>query len=205
MIGYIEGKLLRMEEDRVLVLANQVGYEILLPGVVFGRLRDKVPGDAIALYTIYHQTERQPKPVLIGFSYQDEKAFFELFITVSAIGPLKAIKALTLPVEEIATAIETRDVQRLSALKGIGKRTAEKIVATLQGKMERFSLNSSKTGEVQLPDNDFRQQVMEVLIGQMGHRTSEARRMIEEALERNPTIQSADTLIDEIYKGRHAQ
>lgn len=202
MIGYIEGKLLRMEDDRVLVLANQVGYEILLPGIVLERLRDKSSGDTIALYTIYHQTERQPKPVLIGFSYQTEKAFFELFITVSAIGPLKAIKALTLPVEEIATAIETRDIQRLSALKGIGKRTAEKIVATLQGKMERFSLNSHKPGDVVLPDNDFRQQVFDVLVGRMGHRSSEARRMIEDALERNPAIQSADTLIEEVYKGR---
>ncbi len=54
--------------------------------------------EAIALYIYYHVTDRQPKPVLIGFLTPEDKEFFQLFITVSAIGPMKAIKALTRPV-----------------------------------------------------------------------------------------------------------
>ena len=121
---------------------------MLLPGIVIERMQDKSIGDEISLYIYYHQTERQPKPVLIGFSLQAEKEFFQYFITVEAIGPLKAIKALTIPIAEIATAIETRDIHHLSGLKGIGKRTAEKIVATLQGKMERFALIPRKRAEI---------------------------------------------------------
>jgi Holliday junction DNA helicase RuvA len=202
MIGYIEGKILSKEADRILVLANQIGYEVLLPGIVIERMQDKSIGDEVSLYIYYHQTERQPKPVLIGFSLQAEKEFFQYFITVGAIGPLKAIKALTSPVGEIATAIETRDIHRLSGLNGIGKRTAEKIVATLQGKMERFALIPRQRAAISHLEADFRRKVFDVLVTQMGHKSTEARRMIDEAMARNPSITSADTLIDEVYRGK---
>lgn len=205
MIGYIEGKILSIEEDRVLVLANQIGYEVLLPGIVIKRLESKEVGDEISFFIFYHQTERQPKPVLIGFSLQAEKEFFQSFITVAAIGPLKAIKALNIPIGEIATAIESRDIKLLSELKGIGKRTAEKIVATLQGKVEKFALVPQQKSETVLPEHDFRRQVLDVLVTVMGHRSTEARSMIDKALDRNPAISSADMLIDEVYKGRQTQ
>ena len=106
MIGYIEGKLLKKDGDRILVLANQIGYEIALPAIVMETVRQKAVGDPVALYIYYQQSERQPKPVLIGFNLEVEKEFFQHFISVEAIGVLKAIKALTIPVREIARAIE---------------------------------------------------------------------------------------------------
>ena len=106
MIGYLEGKILKKEDDRILVLANQIGYEVLLPAIVMESLQDKQVGDEISLYIFYQQTERQPKPVLIGFNLEVEKEFFQYFISVEDIGPLKAAKALTVPVREIANAIE---------------------------------------------------------------------------------------------------
>ena len=86
MIRYIEGKLLKKEEDRIVVLANGVGYEILLPAIVrqtFGPKRAGEDGEVVRLYVNYHQTERQPKPLLIGFNFEPEKEFFEKFITDS--------------------------------------------------------------------------------------------------------------------------
>ena len=59
MIGYLEGKLLKKGDDRILVLANQIGYEILLPVFVMETFRDKKIGDEIALYIYYQQSERQ--------------------------------------------------------------------------------------------------------------------------------------------------
>ncbi|RLC29801.1 MAG: Holliday junction DNA helicase RuvA, partial [Deltaproteobacteria bacterium] len=135
MIGYLEGRLLKKEGDRILLLANQVGYEILLPVVVMESISSMQEGDEISLYIFYYQTERQPKPVLIGFNLEVEKEFFQSFITVEAIGPMKAVRAMHIPVREIAGAIESGDVAALKRLKGIGARTAQKIIATLQGKM----------------------------------------------------------------------
>jgi len=202
MIGYLEGKLLKREDDRILLLANQVGYEIILPTMVMQSLFEKEVGDDISFYIFYYQTERQPKPVLIGFTNEEEKAFFQLFISVEAIGPLKAVKALDRPVQEIAAAIESKDLAQLNLLKGVGSRTAKKIIASLQGKMEKFILSDEKYPIDGIPaTHALTQQVMEVLVTQLGHKTVDAKRMIQEAMKRNRTISTAEELFEEVYRG----
>jgi Holliday junction DNA helicase RuvA len=201
MIGYIEGKILKKEDERVLVLANQVGYEILLPAFVMEGLVTKKVGDDIALYIFYQQTDRQPKPILIGFNLEAEKEFFQFFISVEDIGPLKAVKALGVPVREVARAIENRDVHSLTQLKGIGTRTAHKIIATLEGKMGKFALiRKADKKEIPVVD-DFSEQVLQVLVNQLGHRTADARRMINSALKRNSAIRTPEELLEEVYSG----
>jgi len=202
MIGYLEGKILKMEEDRILVLTNQIGYEILLPAIVMASLHDKRVGDDVSLYIYYQQTERQPKPVLIGFNLEVEKEFFQYFISVEDIGPLKAAKALTMPVREIATAIEAGEINFLMKLKGIGRRTAQKIVATLEGKMGKFALIRPEDRRVESPVEDFSKQVLDVMIKQLGHRMADARQMIDKALKRNSTINTPEELFEEVYRGQ---
>jgi holliday junction DNA helicase RuvA len=159
------------------------------------------PETTIAFYIYYHQTERQPKPVLIGFNLEAEKEFFQYFITVEAIGPLKAARALSISVRDIARAIETNDLERLKQLKGIGLRSAQKIIATLQGKVGKFTL----IRETEMPDqpepSDFTQPVMDVLVGQLGHKPAEARHLIVMALKRNSTITTPEALFEEVYRG----
>ena len=201
MIGYIEGKILKKEEDRVLVLANQIGYEVLLPAIVMKSLQKKNIGEEISLYIFFQQTERQPKPVLIGFNLEVEKEFFQHFISVEAIGPLKAVRALNLPVREVAAAIESGEINKLTQLKGIGRRTAQKIIATLEGKMGKFALIRPDDYEEAPPAVDFSKQVLDVMIKQLGHRPADARRMIDKALKRNRSITTAEELFDEVYRG----
>ena len=201
MIGYIEGKLLQKDKERILVLANQVGYEILLPAIVMDSLAEKAIGDDVALYIYHQQTERQPKPVLIGFNLEVEKEFFQLFISVAAIGPLKAAKAMTVSVREIARSIESRDAAALKRLSGIGSRTAQKIIATLEGKMDKFMLTDEPIRKVSGPVEDFSKQVLEVMTEQLGHRPGAARQMIAAALNRNDNILTAEELFEEVYRG----
>jgi Holliday junction DNA helicase RuvA len=204
MIGYLEGRLLKIEEERILLLVNHVGYEVICPAFVCQTMNGKQAGEEAAFYIYYHMTERQPKPVLIGFNLEAEKEFFQLFITVEAIGPLKAVKALDIPIRDIANAIESGDVALLKTLKGIGARTAQKIVATLQGKVSKFAL-IRKMDAVQRPEaKDIAEPVLEVLINQLGHRPSDAKRMVNQALERNPGIATPEELFDEVYKGEIA-
>jgi len=201
MIRYLEGKLLKKEDDRILLLASQVGYEVLLPAVVMRDLRNRKPGDQLALYIYYQQTERQPKPVLIGFNLEAEREFFQHFISVEDIGPLKAVKALTLPVREIARAIEDRDVQVLKRLKGIGQRTAHKIIASLEGKMGKFALIRQADEPESEADQDVQAHVLDVLVNQLGHKQAEARRMVAAAVKRHPEIATFEALIEEVYRG----
>src|SRR5512135_2915829 len=164
MIRYIEGKLLKKEEDRIVVLANGVGYEILLPAIVrqtFNAKRAGEDGETVRLFIYYHQTERQPKPLLIGFNFEPEKEFFEKFITVEGIGPPTAAKALIMPIPRIAKAIEERDAKTVERLKGIGKRTADKIIATLQGKVGKFALMREDEVPAEAEVKDFKKQVEE--------------------------------------------
>ena len=204
MIGYLEGTLLKKGQDRILLLSNQIGYEILLPAFVMETVRAKNTGDSLSLYIYFQQTERQPKPVLIGFNLEAEKEFFQLFITVEDIGPLKAVKAMTIPVRDIARAIESRDEAGLRQLKGIGSRTAQKIIATLSGKMDKFAL-IRKTEKISSPTEiDITKPVAEVLVSQLGHRIADARKMIAAALERNPDVCTPEELFDEVYRGEKA-
>ncbi|MBU0544367.1 MAG: Holliday junction DNA helicase RuvA [Proteobacteria bacterium] len=205
MIGYLEGKLLKKESERILLLANHIGYEIMLPAVVMETLSTKSVGDEVSFYVYFHQSERQPKPVLIGFNLEIEKEFFQNFISVEDIGPMKAVKALNIPVRDIAIAIESKDVARLMQLKGIGSRTAHKIIATLEGKMDKFAL-IRKTEHKQLVPAiiGLTQQVIEVLITQLGYKPPDARKLVAEAMNRNSSISTPEELFEEVYRGENA-
>ncbi|MBA4366349.1 MAG: Holliday junction DNA helicase RuvA [Desulfobacterium sp.] len=204
MIGYLEGSLLNKYEDRILLLVNHVGYEVLLPSFVMDTLEGKAIGEQVSVHIYYYQTERQPKPTLIGFNLEAEKEFFQYFISVEAIGPIKAAKALTISIREIARAIETNDVETLKQLKGIGTRTAQKIIATLKGRVEKFAL-IRKEEEVEKSEStftgDFTVQVFEVLVNQLGHKAVDAKLLIKKALDRQPSISTPEELFDEVYRG----
>jgi Holliday junction DNA helicase RuvA len=203
MIGYLEGVILKKRNDRILLLAGHVGYELLLPTVVMDSIRLKAEGDPAVFYVYYHQTERQPAPVLIGFNSEEEKDFFRLLISVETIGPLKAAQALTLPVREIAVAIETKNAALLGQLKGIGARTAQKVIATLHGKAGQFAGDiHAPVAETDGRSRAFIEQAMNALVGQLGYRTVEARQMIFDALQRQATITTPEELLEEIFKTR---
>lgn len=203
MISYLEGNLLDSSDDRITLLVNGIGYDILIPAFVMSEIKRDMKSEnkELKLYISYNQSERQPKPVLVGFKHAAEKKFFELFISVEDIGPAAAIKALVKPVREIARAIEEKDTGALRQLKGIGERKAEKIIATLKGKVAMYAL----IREVEtLPElvEDFKKEVENVLVNQLGHKLMEARKMIEEAMKRNPGISSSEELFEEVYRGQ---
>lgn len=202
MIAYLEGSLLKKEPDRVLLLVHHVGYEVLVPAFVMETIESLPLGEQLSLYIYYHQTEHQPKPVLIGFNLEAEREFFQLFISVEAIGPLKAVKALNTPVKEIARAIESKDAGPLKRLNGIGERTAHKIIATLQGKMGKFALIRDLPEKVPEPTAEFTDQVIEVLVEQLGHRPAEAKEMVSAAMDRKPGLSTPEDLFEEVYRGQ---
>ena len=201
MIAYLKGTLFRKEEDRILLLVNHVGYEIILPFFVMSTLETTSMGDELALFIYYYHNERQPAPILFGFHSEMEKEYFKQFMSVEAIGPLKAVKALNRPISDIADAIESNNASVLKDLKGIGARTAQKIIATLGGKMGKFALLPGEANTTSRMAEDFVEKVMDVLVEQLGHKVVEAKQMVAEALDRNNAIATPEQLFDEIYRG----
>jgi len=203
MISYLEGELVKIYEDRITLLANGIGYDILIPAYLMNEIKEdeKKGVKELKLHISYNQTERQPKPILVGFKHPLDKKFFELFISVEDIGPTAAIKALIKPVGDIARSIEEKDARALRQLKGIGERKAEKIIATLKGKVAMYALMPKIEVATEVIE-DFKKEVEDVLVKQLGHKLIEARKMIEEAMKRNPRISSSEELFEEVYRGQ---
>jgi len=216
MIASLRGKLLKKLEDRVVVESSGVGYEVFLPPVALRAISQAVADDGdraseLRLVIYYHATRDQPRPVLIGFLSELDKEFFEKLITVKDIGPLVAVRSLTVPVPELAAAIARQDEKYLRRLPGIGPQKAKNIVAQLQAKVAKFALlkepealEAESVPEPAADEESVRSLVWEVLVKQLGHRPSEAAQLITEALRRQPGIQTPEELFDEIYRGRKA-
>ena len=216
MIATLTGRLRRRAEDRVVLESGGIGYEVFLPPIALRALEgaaaeagDKASELHLVIY--YHATRDQPRPVLIGFTSDLDKEFFEKLITVKDIGPMVAARALAAPVAELAAAIARQDEKYLRALPGIGPQKAKNIVAQLQAKVAKFAL--AREGVVAEPvggaaapvDADgLREMVWEILVKQLGHRPSEASQLITDALRRRPDLHSPEELFDEIYRGQAA-
>lgn len=215
MIASLRGRLRRKLEDRVIVEAAGVGYEVFVPPVTQQELAsvkaaDGDAADEVALEIHYHATQNQPRPVLIGFTSELDREFFEKLITVKDVGPMVAARSLAAPVAEIAAAIARQDEGYLRRLPGIGPQKAKNIVAQLQAKVAKFAL---ARGEAAVPEpaappaadeEALREMVFDILVKQLGYRPSEAAPIIGAALARRPGVSTPEELLDEIYRGGRA-
>jgi Holliday junction DNA helicase RuvA len=142
VIVSLSGTLARWDPDTSVawIEVSGVGYEVLIPVFAHGWIDQHVSGDELQLYTYYHVSERQPAPLLIGFQHEQERQFFRKFIDVPDVGPVKAVRALTHPVSEIARWVEAEDDKALQQLPGIGQRLSQTIVANLHGKLTQEAM-----------------------------------------------------------------
>ncbi len=210
MIGYLKGRVISRDDESqtVTLLTGDVGYEVRLPQIVWRELgvsRMSAEEQAeLALFIYQHQTERSPRPMLIGFRDEVEREFFVKLISVQDMGPTAAAKALTMPVRTIARAIEAKDTSILTKLAGVGNSKAEKIVATLHGKVAKFALMRVEEEALAEPvtSDELRLQVIEVLCTQLGYKRPEAQAMVDEVLKENPGIETPEELFDAVYRAR---
>ncbi len=222
MINRIEGILESVEGTTALVVVGDLGYEVLVPAAdipeLFGHL-----GDRMTFHTL-HYLESQGQgssywPKLIGFRSARDRAFFELVTTVKGIGVRRALRALTIPFDRIAEAIVMKDLALLMSLPEIGRKTAETMVLELRDKMDAHAAASrsprpsarngaaakatrepatQKAGKVGVNSNGLTasamMDAMHVLV-QLGESRIDARALIDLAIEREPELATADTLV----------
>jgi Holliday junction DNA helicase RuvA len=142
-------------------------------------------------------------PRLIGFLSEVEREFFELFCSVDGVGVRKALRAMTRPVKDIATAIEEQDAKFLSSLPGIGPAMSERIIAKLRRKVPKFALMVAQreAGEAEVP-SDVVSETYEVL-RKLGHSESDARRLLDTALAAKKKYADVQDLLQAIYQQSH--
>lgn len=132
MIGKLSGTLLEKYPPQVLIDVGGVGYEVDVPMSTFYVLPH--PGEAVALYT--HFVVREDAQLLYGFAQRGERETFRALIKISGVGPKIALAILSgMSGDELALAIEKGDAARLAKVPGIGKKTAERLILELSGKL----------------------------------------------------------------------
>ena len=186
--------------SRVVVLtASGVGYSVLLPAFVQESIEPEEDQE-ISLHIYYSVTERQPLPLLVGFETVGDRDFFEQFIQVEGIGPARAAAALTMPVPTLAHAIETDDLVTLTLMPGIGQRGAQKIIATLRGKVTEAASRPLVRSRQRVGAPDTRTDVIAVLVN-LGYRSGEAATLVDDAVRRAPeNSDDAQGLLREIFR-----
>lgn len=182
MIGYIKGKILSLGGDTALIeTAAGIGFEVLVSGSAFSRLSGKKEGE---VYTYLQVSENGA--ALFGFSSSEEKEMFLKLITVSGVGPKMGIAVLGgMTVNDVAAAIATNDVKRLSSVKGLGKKTAERIILELREKVAQLAKSEGVTvSDVIKSDGD---EDAVVALMTLGFTRAESEKAISRAKQRGAT------------------
>ena len=131
MIAYLRGKVLATTEETMIIDVNGLGYEVYCSS---GAFKKGSAGEYVELHT-YLQV-KEDGITLFGFESVKEKELFMKLISVSGVGPKLGISVLSgMSGEDFAEAIATADAKRLAGVKGLGKKTAEKIILELHGKI----------------------------------------------------------------------
>jgi Holliday junction DNA helicase RuvA len=137
MIGQLRGHLVLKKPNMIILDVQGVGYEVHIPLTTFFEL--PVEGSEVALKV--HTHVREDALLLYGFHTQREKDFFLKLITISGIGPKLAVAILSgARVEELAQAIAEGNLARLTAIPGVGRKTAERLVLELKSQITQFLL-----------------------------------------------------------------
>jgi holliday junction DNA helicase RuvA len=192
MIALLSGTIAYKSLDHVIVDVGGVGYRVTVPLSTFYQLPDE---GQIRLQI--HTNVKEDAISLFGFLTTTEKDMFGLLLSVSGVGPKLAVNILSnIPAGELRTALAQGDVRRLSAVPGIGKKTAERLTLELRDKVQRFVPTTSEgqpASHAQAPVSLF-DDALSALVN-LGYKDAQARKVLE-SLEVAPSAG-----LEEILKG----
>jgi Holliday junction DNA helicase RuvA len=175
MIALLTGVIAYKSPDHIILDVHGVGYRVLIP---FSTYYDLPEGGGAASLHI-HTSVREDAIQLYGFRTRLEKSFFQLLISVSGIGPKMARDILSnIQPAPLAQALVQGDVQILSTIPGIGKKTAERLVLELKDKAGKLDLSSLPAFEARkIPTDDVMDDVLSALLN-LGYKEPQVRKAL---------------------------
>ena len=192
MIAYVRGTLAEKGPDRVVIEAGGVGYELLIPVSTFDRL-PREGGDAKLL--AWHCV-REDDEMLFGFATKEEREMFLKLTQVSGVGPKIALAILSgSSIGELSLAIASGNAKRISSIKGVGKKTAEKICVELNDKVSALAAlaATSRRGGEDSKAPVIRDAILALTA--LGFSEEVANKMVSKVLASDPAVKDAETLI----------
>lgn len=200
MIAYIKGRIAEILEDRVILEAGAMGYNIFMPMASAEAVLRK--GDEVKLHT--YLNVREDAMQLFGFLTRDDLNTFKLLLGVNGIGPKAALGVLSgLTADELRFAVLADDVKTISRAPGIGRKTAQKLILELKDKMdlqEAYELKTEHVREVQGNGSelsDARKEAVEALTA-LGYSGADALRAVKK-VEMTPEM-DVETLLKAALK-----
>ena len=191
MIARLKGRIDEKSPGEIIVDVGGVGYLAAVSLTTFCRLPDV--GDPVSLEIV--TISRENALELFGFSDRRERALFELLRGVSGIGPRLALAVLSgLEPDDFVEAVASESVERLVAIPGVGKKTAERIVIELRDKVER----DSSAGPAPNPSTQVESDAVLALVA-LGYKEPQARKAVGACME------DGDTAIESLIKRSLAQ
>ena len=189
MIGYIKGNLISHSNGTVILETGGIGYEILCSAEAYEYIVNKGSG---ALYT--YLNVREDGFYLYGFISLEEKSMFLKLVSVSSVGPKTAVSILSsMPLNDLAFIIASQDVKALSKVKGLGKKTAERIILELRENISQLDLPEGKKTTKQQENGVSADAVIALM--SLGFTRSESEKAVALAVERGAdTIESIITI-----------
>ena len=194
MIAYLKGKLVHKEPTHVLIDVNGIGYQAFISFNTFSEIKDK---EDIRLATHLHV--REDAHILYGFASDAEKGMFMNLISVNGVGPNTAMMVLSsLTPDELKSAILREDAGTLQAVKGIGGKTAQRLILELKDKLRKAPLDGTRT-LTGIVSNTLRQEALKALMT-LGIVRAAAEKSIDAVLRKSGNTISLEDLVKQALK-----
>lgn len=193
MIAYLKGKLAHKEPTFVLLEVNGIGYQVSISLNTFSEIKDR---EDLTLLTYLHV--REDAHILYGFASEAEKQMFQYLISVNGVGPNTALMVLSyLSPNDLKAAIVREDVATLQSVKGIGGKTAQRLVLELKDKLRKDPVDDS--GKPGLVHNTMRHEALTALIT-LGIAKAAAEKSVDAILKKSGNTISLEELVKQALK-----
>ena len=199
MIAYVRGVLAEKEPTRVVVEAAGVGYELTIPLSTF----DRLPKTGAEVKLLAFHCVREDDETLFGFATDAEKAMFAKLTSVSGVGPKIAIAILSgSSIGELSLAIASGNAKRISSIKGVGRKTAEKICIELKDKVNAIeALAASGRGDAKKAMSSPMLRDAILALSALGFYEETANKMVSKVIASHPDAPDVETIVREALKG----
>lgn len=195
MIAFLKGRMVHKDPTHVVVDVNGVGYHVIISLQTFSEIKEQ---ESILLYT--HLSIREDAHVLFGFSKESERKLFQQLVSVSGVGPSTAIVMLSyMNSNELKSAIVHEDAASLQAIKGIGGKTAQRVIIELKDKLKKESWEDTQPTVSIGPHNTLRREALSALVT-LGLPKATAEKSVDTVLKKSGNTITLEDLVKQALK-----
>ena len=196
MIASIRGLLQEKTPEAAVVDVGGVGYRVFITLPTFYDLPEPGSLTSLHIYTVMRDSAIQ----LFGFLSRDERSMFVHLLAVSGVGPKLARNILSgIQHLELRSAIMSEDLYRITAVPGVGKKTAERLIVDLRDRLSKEALQAPQEPEATPELSDLRSDVLSALVN-LGYQKEAARRIVDRAIRDNPGADTLEAILRESLK-----